>query len=130
MTNESNRIDLSHVVAKMLPEYGQKIYCGEGWYQLIWDIDYQLTMIDPSYTIFQIKEKHGELCFYFDSKDIRKYHMMTSIVEKYEAQSTSVCEETGLPGELMKSFSGQYKTLNRENAPKDFKPVHNLYHSR
>lgn len=129
MTGESHKVDLSHVVAKMYPEYGQKIHCGEGWYQMIWDIDYQLTMIDPSYKIFQIKEKFGELRFYFDSKDARKYYMMTDIVEKYEAQSTSVCEETGLPGELMKNSKGLYKTLNRENAPEDFKPVHNLYHS-
>ena len=99
MNAETHRIDLSHVIDRMHEEYGKKIFCGEGWYQLIWDLDYQLALIDPD------------------------------IVEKYEAMSTSVCEETGLPGELMKSSKGNYKTLNRENAAKDYKPVHNLYHS-
>jgi hypothetical protein len=129
MNAETHRIDLSHVIDRMHEEYGKKIFCGEGWYQLIWDLDYQLALIDSDYTIFQIKEKFGELRFYYGSKDVRKYYMMSEIVEKYEAMSTSVCEETGLPGELMKSSKGNYKTLNRENAAKDYKPVHNLYHS-
>ena len=60
MNAETYRIDLSHVIDRMHEEYGKKIFCGEGWYQLIWDLDYQLALIDPDYTIFQIKEKYGD----------------------------------------------------------------------
>lgn len=95
----------------------------EGWYQLIVDCDKELTVIDPNYGIFQIKEKFGALRYYMSpSNDTtpEQRDAMWAITEKYEALSRTVCEATGGPGVLMKSVGGWRKTLNPEYAASTF----------
>jgi hypothetical protein len=125
MNGEIKEKDLSHVIERMYEAYGKKIRCDSGWFQLIFDLDAELNKIDPDYKIYQIKEKFGELRFYFDSEDKEKYYKMTEIVERYEKTSTSVCEKTGKPGVLMRK-NRLYKTLNEEFVKERWEIVNNL----
>ena len=46
---------LQPVLKRINPEYGFNIYCDEGWWNLIALCDKELALIDPLYTVFQIK---------------------------------------------------------------------------
>lgn len=55
----------------------------------------------------QIKEKFGELCFYFKTSNVNLSlnKAVTEIVDKWEEKSTTVCEQCGKNGELRAELS-------------------------
>lgn len=67
-----------------------------GWYPLIIKIDYELSKIDPNYTISQIKSKFGQLRFYAQPsnkiKDKQSKDFLNTI-EIYENLSSFICEK-------------------------------------
>jgi len=90
----------------------------EGWYQIVVDCDKELTAINPSYNITQIKEKFGGLRYYIKpvGANSDQTNDMYKVIARYEKIASKTCEATGLPGVLMKSVGGWYKTLNPEYA--------------
>ena len=109
------QLQIESLKNKFVQDWLKRIDVDEGWYQIIIDCDKYLSQIDPDYQIYQIKEKFGKLRYYYQSSqpfEEETYLKMTSIVSKYEALSSCTCEATGLPGLLMKSPNGYYKTLN------------------
>lgn len=91
------------------------VSCGDGWFTLISALDRELSAVDPTYQVAQIKEKFGTLRFYFEPSDITNDVITTKmydIVKKYEHISAMTCEFTGGHGELM-SKKGWLKTLSR-----------------
>jgi len=109
------QLQIEELKKKIVPEYWKSIDVDEGWYQIVIDCDKELTQIDPDYQIYQIKEKFGRLRYYHKASqpfEEKIYLKLASIVSKYEALSSCTCEATGLPGLLMKSPNGYYKTLN------------------
>ena len=100
---------------KISPSFGKYINVDEGWYQIVIDCDKELRAIDLNYQILQIKEKFGNLRFYFEpsnSEDVVKTNLMHQVVRKYEIIASQTCEATGKPGVLMKSPTGYLRTLN------------------
>ena len=111
------QLQIEELKKKILPGYWQSVDVDEGWYQIVLDCDRELTQIDPSYQIVQIKQKFGGLRYYFESSPLlgtRK--AMDDVVAKYEAVAAVTCEATGNPGVLMKSAGGWVKTLDPEYA--------------
>ena len=102
--------ELQHILDRFVPPYSTTISCAEGWYELIFQCDKELSEIDPDYQIYQIKEKFGSLRYYFETSDASKSDEMNSVVRDYESKSLRVCELTGRAGTLMKK-DGYYKTL-------------------
>lgn len=89
----------------------RQIECGRGWLELIMACHYKLESLDPNYKILQIKEKYGNLRYYFSTNtDDETRRKMQNIAFDYEERSCEVCEECGYPGTLEK-FEGWYKTL-------------------
>lgn len=122
------QLQIEELKKKIVPEYWKSIDVDEGWYQIVIDCDKELTQIDPDYQIYQIKEKFGRLRYYHKaSKSFEEetYLKLTSIINKYEALSSCTCEATGLPGLLMKSPNGYYKTLNPQWTSKS--EIYNKY---
>lgn len=109
------QIQLELIKAKIMPGYWYSIDVGPGWYQLVIDCDRDLTEIDPSYEVCQIKEKYGGLRYYFSTKKADLIPQMDAVVEKYEEIASRTCEVTGRPGVLMQS-RGWYKTLDPNSA--------------
>jgi hypothetical protein len=100
-----------------------EIKCESGWYDLIRSLDAELSAIDPTYTIYQIKEKFGVLRVYVESSaSKKKIEKMNQIIRKYELLSSTVCEITGTSGRLMRK-DGVYKTLNPHKAPNGYEIV-------
>ena len=70
----------------------------------------------PAVTIDQIKEKFGELRFYYSGGD----QEIAGMVQFAEYLSSKTCEVSGEPGELCKKSKGfnWYKTLSPKIAKK------------
>ena len=112
---------LYKVIERIDEKYGKYVSVGSGWEQIVIDCDAELAEIDPNYKIMQIKEKFGDLRFYFEPSDHSNDDLrqrMSSVVAKYEKIASQTCEDTGLPGVKMKSPGGWFKTLNPEHAEK------------
>lgn len=84
---------------------------GEGWHQLLHELEAALNAIDPDFTLQQVKEKFGGLRYYAttekkgDLSDL--FHTEIRVAEQ---KSTHICEECGEPGETH-SIHGWYRTL-------------------
>lgn len=85
--------------------------CGDGWYELLYDLCTEITETYKKHdkpvdiTVEQIKEKYGELCFYYSfeysSPDLADVHReVDEIAAKWEKKSAEICEECGKPGAL------------------------------
>ena len=106
-------LELEHILDRFHPGYGKRIDCGEGWFQLIFDCDAEMAVIDPDYQVLQIKQKFGSLRFYSASSDEKKSRQLSDIAIKYEQLSLRTCEITGKPGVPMKKGLW-FKTLDPE----------------
>jgi hypothetical protein len=106
---------LQPVLSRINPEYGVCISCDEGWWKLVSICDKELSLLDPQYTIFQIKEKFGGLRYYYNPSNPHNSESMDLVVRKYEKICSMTCEVTGGHGYLMRNGSrgmAQLKTLN------------------
>jgi hypothetical protein len=75
--------------------------CHDGWFALIDALSETIMAIDPECQASQVKEKFGTLRFYL-SGDHDALRLAVGTAEFY---SSSVCERTGAPGDLMKTTS-------------------------
>lgn len=93
--------------------------CDAGWHPMIVDA---LAKIDAivggnaeKFLIRQIKEKFGELRFYFSADDDVRAEI-AAIIEAIEKRSRSMCEICGVGGCGIKSYRGYYKCVCAEHA--------------
>lgn len=78
---------------------------GVGWHPIIEKLDAALKLLDPGYTVTQIKEKFGGLRYYIGfSEEIREHEhfeviswAMHALTGQAEAESLQTCEECGKP---------------------------------
>lgn len=74
------------------------IECKDGWKEIIERTHEKLVYIDPNYTILQIKEKFGGLCYYFSTlleNESVKRDIMDDIVSAAELEASRTCELCG-----------------------------------
>lgn len=105
---------LQPVLLRINPEYGTHISCDEGWWRIISMCDKELSLLDPGYTIFQIKEKFGGLRYYYNPSNPHNVESMNAVVRKHEKICSMTCEKTGKHGYLMINKWGVVKTLGSE----------------
>jgi hypothetical protein len=119
---------LQPVLERINPEYGVTISCDEGWWNLVALCDKELALIDPLYTVFQIKEKFGGLRYYYNPSNPSQRDKMDTVVRKYEKICAMTCEATGKHGSLMsngvKPFA-RIKTLNESFINEGWELIHN-----
>lgn len=86
-----------------------------GWNNLIKELDSKLSILDPNYTILQIKEKFGGLRYYFEA-NFEKAEEMFKLELEYEGKSFKICEECGseddvtTEGSWLKTFCKKCRT--------------------
>jgi hypothetical protein len=90
-----------------------------GWHPMILEALEKIDRIvggDPNrFRIRQIKEKFGELRFYYSAdNDVRAE--IAATIEEIEERSRSMCEVCGVGGCKIKSYSGYYKCVCVEHA--------------
>lgn len=66
--------------------------CGDGWYDIIWDLSEQLEPLGV--VAVQVKEKYGTLRFYIDYGTAEAY----DYIYEAEARSAYTCEACGAHG--------------------------------
>jgi len=105
--------DLTPAVEAMLrripDNWGRIIGCDRGWFPLIVQLDHDLAQLDPSYVVFQVKEKWGALRLYFESAP-EVAEAMQAVVDRATKASRGICELCGAPGMLMEDLL-RVKTL-------------------
>ncbi len=87
---------------------------GDGWGQLIAELEANLTALSPNYKISQVKEKFGGLRYYANPGDVDEQtsKRFYNLVHEAEAKSYEICECCGQPGRLARRGErGWYKTL-------------------
>ena len=109
--------DMKDVLSRFQEDYIASIDCDEGWNHLILACHKELHRLDPNYTIFQIKEKFGELRYYATPSNPQLNKEFHEIVDKYTRISRQTCEISGKHGQLMRTKSGWYKTLHTDHLP-------------
>lgn len=85
---------------------------GPGWFRILAQLNVKLSMLDPDYRIFQVKEKFGTLRFYYetDTKVVPVKEAMDRYIRYAEVQSSKTCEQCGAEGSLINRKMGWMKT--------------------
>ncbi len=90
-----------------------------GWHSIILEALAKIDKIvggDPNkFRIRQIKEKFGELRFYFSADDDMRKEI-SAIIEAIEERSRTMCEECSVGGCKIKSYRGYYRCVCDEHA--------------
>ena len=94
--------------------------CGNGWFQLIWNLSEEIENMFSKYKvnidcfdIFQVKEKFGSLRFYYvflNDAGGNVADEISKLVTKYEDLSSKTCELCGKEGKL-EDINGWYMTI-------------------
>jgi hypothetical protein len=99
--------------------------CGNGWFQLVYDLSKQISEICPRVKAAQVKEKFGTLRFYIDGVQMDKADSVYGLIEKAELKSGTICELCGDDKtSKCKTSKGSHwvKTLCAECRRKDEEP--------
>lgn len=95
---------LKPLLDRIAPRYRKTaITIGDGWIDLVLELDRSLSLIAPDYRVLQIKEKFGELRFYYALPADADPDLLVAArewVRAAEDHSTHICEECGRSGEL------------------------------
>jgi hypothetical protein len=75
--------------------WGRWIQCGAGWYPILSRLEERLREIDPDFRVHQIKEKFGNLRFYWAGQNCDAGE---AAVAKAEVEAARTCEVCGRPG--------------------------------
>lgn len=85
--------------------------CGDGWFQLIWDLCLELEKLHPKVVATQVKEKFGGLRFYYTTVEEEldgilgvslRNNKAFNLISQAEARSYQICEWCGKPGSITK----------------------------
>ena len=89
-------------ILRRIPEgWGRWIRCDAGWYPMICELDHELAQLDPNYEVHQVKEKFGELRYYFHSDIFNGFDSpFVDMISAFERRSTITCELCGSAGRL------------------------------
>jgi len=70
--------------------------CGDGWFDLLWDLCLKLEELKFEGKVQQVKEKFGGLRFYVDGATDEQW----KVIEEAEAKSYKTCETCGQSGKV------------------------------
>lgn len=113
-TSSSSLEDFRDIMSRFQQGFPQYIACEDGWNSIIIKCHRELALIDPGYSIAQIKEKFGGLRYYFSTSRPEIHKDMCAVIRTYESISFETCEICGKKGSLV---SGRIlKTLCRKHS--------------
>lgn len=113
--------DLQEILKRIPDGWGRWISCDKGWFKLLAETNDLMKYMHPNYEIYQVKEKFGELRYYFnlptletdDEEELKNYEkiykIMQAIARAAEHKSAHICETCGERGRVRDE--NWYKTL-------------------
>lgn len=81
--------------------------CGDGWFDIIYQLSKNITDLDPDVQAVQVKEKWGELRFYINGGTNEVYDLIDEATEL----SLKTCEECGTRENVTTNDCGWVSTL-------------------
>ena len=104
------------------------IECGDGWYDIIYELCGKLAALHPNIRAEQVKEKYGTLRFYIGHEGEVPPALMDKAYDleiEYETRSEKICEDCGKQGQLR--GGGWVRTLcDAHAAAKGYGPADDL----
>ena len=101
------------------PNYPVMISLPVGWTELVLQLDSDLSVILPDYTIAQVKEKFAGLRYYIDSYGVAntdpRVELSKELISEAETVSMRTCQVCGSPGRYREEVVWQ-ATLCDEHA--------------
>jgi hypothetical protein len=82
---------------------------GDGWYDILHELCFQVTQISKDAKFTQVKEKFGTLSVYFETPNPADFADISKLCSEALAKSEVTCESCGIPGTLR--TRGWWKTL-------------------
>jgi len=82
-----------------------------GWHDLVKDTHKKIIAIDPEYRIRQIKEKFGNLRYYYEPSRLHMTVDIDKIIRTAEIVSSVICQDCGIVGASLVFKNGWYATL-------------------
>ena len=77
------------------------IETGDGWFDLIYQLSQDIVNISKNVKALQVKEKFGELRFYFRGDDTKEiFDQVFDCVENATEKSLTICEKCGSTDEV------------------------------
>jgi len=76
--------------------------CGDGWFDILYELSAELYKLDEIPTVLQVKEKFGTLSYYVGFATDGVY----DIIDKAAHESATTCDICGGPGELGSTGGG------------------------
>ena len=81
--------------------------CGNGWFNLIYELSDKISKLDPNCKAVQVKEKFGGLRFYTGATTKEVY----DLISEYESKSYKTCEDCGDTKTAKRRSTGWIYTL-------------------
>lgn len=81
---------------------------GEGWMNIIVELDAKIAALVPDYTISQIKEKFGGLRYYIGAlqEDPGVFDKVYQLIRAAEEKADAACDQCGAPGQMCNPTKG------------------------
>jgi ribosomal protein L37AE/L43A len=80
--------------------------CGDGWFNLIYELSEKVSKLDPECVAVQVKEKFGGLRFY-TGPTLKEVH---DLISEYEKKSFKTCEDCGTTKTVKRRDGGWIRT--------------------
>jgi hypothetical protein len=83
--------------------------CGDGWFDLLYDLSKKISEVDPKCEVTQVKEKFGTLSFYVSSASDEVY----KLIDKAEKKSGKICDLCGEKGKIRDKYGWLMALCNK-----------------
>lgn len=81
--------------------------CGDGWYEIIYNLSKKITELDQNVEAVQVKEKFGGLRFYINGGSDEVY----KLIDEAEVEAYKTCEKCGSKDNVSQTETGWIFTL-------------------
>ncbi len=72
---------------------------GEGWFDLVRQLDKDIAALAPDYIVDQVKEKFGGLRYYVSNLPVTESQEIYGLISVAEDKSNTICDVCGEPAE-------------------------------
>lgn len=100
------------IKAKLQERGAYDVSTGQGWDEILINLDAMIAVLDPDYVVRQVKTKFGGLRFYYatTTPDSRARAGIAELVRSAEEEALRTCENCGQPGVERRNADGYFFT--------------------
>ncbi len=73
---------------------------GEGWFNIVRELDKKISELCPDYVVDQVKEKFGELRYYVNNISTENREKVKNLIQEAREKSQKTCDMCGKKGKL------------------------------